>query len=86
LSGNFSVYIRDRLYPLAGRICMDQCMVDLGSQSDIRRWEAVTVFGGPAPGAGAVAAKLNTIPYEVTCNINKRVPRVYVDTESVNRE
>ncbi|MDR3146716.1 MAG: alanine racemase [Treponema sp.] len=77
LGGKWSVYIRDRLYPLAGRICMDQCMVNLGRNSDIRRWEEVTIFGGPAPDAGAVASAMNTIPYEITVNISKRVPRVY---------
>jgi alanine racemase len=56
---------------------MDQCMADLGPDTDISRWEDVTVFGGAALGADAMAAKLNTIPYEITCNINKRVTRIY---------
>ncbi|MDR1302778.1 MAG: alanine racemase [Treponema sp.] len=79
LSGNLQVLIRGALYPLAGRICMDQCMVDLGPDTDVRRWDPVTVFGGTGEAltAGDLAAKLHTIPYEITCNINKRVPRVY---------
>jgi alanine racemase len=77
LSGNFSVRIRDAMYPLAGRICMDQCMVDLGPDTDIKRWERVTLFGGSAPDAADLAAQLGTISYEITCNINKRVPREY---------
>jgi alanine racemase len=77
LSGNHSVRIRGVPYPLVGRICMDQCMVDLGSGADIRRWEDVTVFGGSGPSAADIASKLGTIPYEITCHINKRVPRVY---------
>jgi alanine racemase len=77
LSGNFSVRIRDAMYLLVGRICMDQCMVDLGPDTDIRRWEQVTVFGGAAPDAADMAERLGTIPYEITCGINKRVPRVY---------
>jgi alanine racemase len=77
LGGNHMVYIRGKPYPLVGRICMDQCMVDLGPDTDIGRWERVTIFGGQAPGAGEVASKLGTIPYEITCNINKRVPRIY---------
>ena len=67
------------LRPLVGRICMDQCMVDLGKSSGARRWDPVTIFGGIAPHAGIMASRLNTIPYEITCNINKRVPRVYID-------
>jgi alanine racemase len=76
LSGNWQVLIRSKAYPLVGRICMDQCLADLGPGSDIPRWEEVTIFGGDAPGADAIAAVLNTIPYEITCNISKRAPRM----------
>jgi alanine racemase len=74
---NFQVRIRGRMYPLIGRICMDQCMIDLGPDTDIERWEEVTVFGGNARSAADIAAQLGTISYEITCNINKRVPRVF---------
>jgi alanine racemase len=77
LSSNHSVRIQCRTYPLVGRICMDQCMVDLGDDPDIKRWDEVTVFGGKADSAAVIAAKLSTIPYEITSNINKRVPRIY---------
>jgi len=66
------------LRPLVGRICMDQCMVDLGKDSTARRWDPVTIFGGSAPHAGNIASRLATIPYEITCNVNKRVPREYI--------
>ncbi|MDR2700886.1 MAG: alanine racemase [Spirochaetaceae bacterium] len=65
--------------PLAGTICMDECMVDLGKDSTARRWDTVTIFGGAAPHAGVMASRLGTIPYEITCQINKRVPRVYIN-------
>jgi alanine racemase len=81
LSGNWQVHVRDKPYPLVGRICMDQCLVDLGPETDVRRWEEAVIFGGAAPGADAMATKLNTIPYELTCNINKRVPRIYINEE-----
>jgi alanine racemase len=70
---------RGEMRPLVGRICMDQCMVNLGADSTVRRWDPVTVFGGVAPDAGKMALTLNTIPYEITCNINKRVPRVFFE-------
>jgi alanine racemase len=79
LSNNWQVLTGDAYRPLAGRICMDQCMVDLGKESKARRWDRVTIFGGKSFHAGIMASRLNTIPYEVTCNINKRVPRVYFD-------
>jgi alanine racemase len=80
LSNNYSVLIKDKLYPLVGRICMDQCMVDLGEDGDIEKFEKATIFGPdpPAFSAAGVSETLHTIPYEITCNINKRVPRIYV--------
>jgi alanine racemase len=78
LSGNFSVTIKGARYPLVGRICMDQCMADLGPDADIRRWEEVTIFGPGTLTAADMAAVRGTIPYEITCNINKRVPRIYL--------
>jgi alanine racemase len=80
LSHQLQVCIQGTLYPLVGRICMDQCMVDLGTTTSVKRWDSVTIFGGSkgALDAAGIAARLQTIPYEITCNINKRVPRVYI--------
>jgi len=80
-SGRWQVVIGGKTYPLAGRICMDQCCVDLGTDSDVKRWDEAVIFGGPAPDAGTLAKTVGTIPYEITCNINKRVPRVYVERD-----
>ena len=77
-SDRWQAHIRDGMYPLVGRICMDQCLADLGPEPEAQRWDEVTIFGGQAPGADVLAARVGTIPYEITCNINKRVPRVYV--------
>jgi len=78
LSNNFSVRIRGKAYPLAGRICMDQCMVNLGAETEVRRWDDALIFGPGFTTAEDIARQLKTISYEITCNINKRVPRVYV--------
>jgi alanine racemase len=82
LSNNHSVLIRSggsqgKTYPLAGRICMDQCMVNLGPETEVRRWDEAVLFGPGFITAAGIAAKLQTIPYEILCNINKRVPRIY---------
>jgi alanine racemase len=76
-SGKWQVYAGGKTYPLVGRICMDQCLVDLGPETDLRRWDELVVFGGEAPDAAVLAERIGTIPYEITCNINRRVPRVY---------
>ncbi|GMO24001.1 MAG: alanine racemase [Termitinemataceae bacterium] len=79
LSGNFNVAIKGRLFPVVGRICMDQCMVDVGNSNFVKRWDEVSIFGGTTTGqhdAASIAKQIGTIPYEILCNINKRVPRV----------
>ncbi|MDR2476387.1 MAG: alanine racemase [Treponema sp.] len=77
-AGNhWQVYIRGKAYPLVGQICMDQCMVDLGTFGEVKRWDDVVVFGGAAPDASVLAERIDAIPYEITCGIAKRVPLVY---------
>jgi alanine racemase len=78
LSNDHSIHIRGRAYPLAGRICMDQCLVNLGPETEVKRWDNAVIFGPGFINAALMAEKLNTIPYEITCNINKRVPREYI--------
>jgi len=77
-SNKWQAVIGGKTYPLAGRICMDQCCIDIGPQTDVQRWDEAVIFGGCASDAAALAAVTGTIPYEITCNINKRVPRVYM--------
>lgn len=80
LSGLFSVSIAGTTWPQVGRICMDQCMVDIGpGPGGPSRWDKVTIFG-PAPALSSardLADAMGTIPYEICCGIHKRVPRLY---------
>jgi len=76
-SNKWQVLIDNKLYPLVGRISMDQCCVNLGNKTKINRWDEAIVFGSPDNDAAVLAKITGTIPYEITCNINKRVPRVY---------
>lgn len=63
--------------PIVGRICMDQCMIDM-TGTDARVGDTVTLFGGDAQALSALAARAGTIEYETLCLISSRVPRVYV--------
>ncbi|HHU37382.1 MAG TPA: alanine racemase [Treponema sp.] len=77
LSPGLTVWIKGTSYPVVGRICMDLCMINLGAKSSIPAGTEVSVFG-PAPNpvsAAKLADLLETIPYEITCGIGKRVPR-----------
>ncbi len=80
LSGRAKMKIGDRLVPVIGRVCMDQCMLDVSEIDDISEGAAVTVFDSDPKSPvsfDAVAAMTGTINYELVCNVNKRVPRVY---------
>ena len=79
LSNNHSVCIRGKSYPLVGLICMDQCIVNLGPETEVKRWDKAVIFGPGFITAADMAEKLSSLPYEITCNINKRVPREYVE-------
>jgi len=76
-SNKWQVLIGDEYYPLVGRITMDQCCVNLGKKTKVKRWDEAVIFGSPDHDAAALAKVTGTIPYEITCNVNKRVPRVY---------
>jgi len=81
LSPGLKVRIGNEFFPIVGRICMDQCMVDLGAHPWVQRWDEVCIFG-PNPqdnSAQTLADIAGTIPYEITCGIHKRVPRIFVN-------
>lgn len=74
------VLIRGRSYPVVGRVCMDQSMVDLGPVTDVQVGDEVVLMGrsGDARITGEEWARmLGTIPYEVTCQISPRVVRIH---------
>ena len=80
LSNQGEVLIRGRKFPVIGRVCMDLIMVDLGGDKEIRIGDEVVLFGwqnGQQVSVQSICDKLNTIPYEVTCWVSQRVPRVY---------
>lgn len=82
LSNKGDVFVKNKRYKICGRVCMDQCMIDIGIKSDIKLYEDVTLFGPnpQGPDGEEIAILLNSIPYEVTCNISKRVPRIYLSS------
>ncbi|MGL5406429.1 MAG: alanine racemase [Propionibacteriaceae bacterium] len=76
------VLINGKSYPIVGRVCMDQSMVDLGADSEVKVGDAVTLIG--SDGAAEItcdelAERMGTITYEVTCLLTPRVARHYVD-------
>jgi len=82
-TGSSAVLPDGRRAPIIGRICMDQCMIDLGA-SEVQPGDAVTLFGGDGGEAlEAIARRAETINYEITSIITARVPRVAVNGENI---
>ena len=73
---------------VAGRVCMDQVVVDLGSGPDAlaaRPGDEVVVFGSGADGGPTAqdwADAAGTISYEIVARIGSRVPRTYAGEEA----
>ncbi len=79
LSNVAHVLIRGKKYPVVGRVCMDQIMVNLEWETAYNG-DVVTLLGADGDElitCEHLAAWAGTIPYEVLTNINTRVPRVY---------
>jgi alanine racemase len=71
-----------RRLAIAGRVCMDQVMVDLGPGATEQAGDRVVLFGSGADGGPTAqdwADAAGTISYEIVTRLGARVPRVYVD-------
>ena len=75
-----SVLIGGRRRPVVGVVTMDQLMVDCGERSDVSVGDEAVLIGTQGDesiSAADVADRLGTIPYEVVCDVGRRVPRHY---------
>lgn len=80
LSNRAKVLVNGNEVRQLGRICMDQCMIDVSSVNNINVGDEVVLFGNTKKGFSAddIAEILGTISYEVVCAVSRRVPRVYI--------
>jgi alanine racemase len=80
MSNRAEVIIRGQRYPVVGRICMDQCLVNIEWNSAYNGDEVILI-GRDESGLTITAEELaewaGTVPYEILTNVNTRVPRVY---------
>ncbi|MDH6341217.1 alanine racemase [Parabacteroides sp. PFB2-12] len=74
-NGGGEVLINGKRCPIVGNICMDTCLVDI-TDIEAAEGDPVTLFGKGLP-VEEMAARLQTIPYEVLTSISPRVKRVY---------
>ncbi|HET8986505.1 MAG TPA: alanine racemase C-terminal domain-containing protein, partial [Trueperaceae bacterium] len=77
LTGKAVAGLRGAQVPVVGRVCMDQLMIDVGS-NDVSVGERVTLFGPGGPSAENLGRAVETVSYEILVGIAERVARVYV--------
>ncbi len=82
LSNVGEVIVRGQTAPIVGRVSMDWTIIDVTGVSGTAVDDEVLIVGESGPAlikAETVARLADTISYEITCGISKRVPRIYVD-------
>jgi alanine racemase len=72
--------------PIIGRICMDQCMIDVTNVHNINKGDEAIIFGREGVTVDDLARWLGTINYEVSCLIGKRIPRIYTKNGEAVKE
>ena len=78
-SNGFELLVNGQRLPIIGNVCMDMCMLDATDlKGDVRKGDIVEIFGKERS-ADELAEYLGTINYEITCDVGKRVQRIFVD-------
>ncbi len=81
LSNKGEVIIRGERVKIAGRVCMDQTIIDVGKVPDVKVGDEVVLIGEQGEeriSIEEIAKKVNTVSHEVVCRIAERVPRIYL--------
>jgi len=79
LTNRAGVLVGGRRFPLVGTICMDEVMIDLGSDHGVSVGDEAILIGRSGDeriDAWELAGAIGTIPYEISTNISARVARV----------
>lgn len=80
-SAQAKVIVNGVVCPIAGNICMDQCMIDVSNVPNVKVGDEVIVMGSDGINtilADDIAEATGTINYEICCAFGQRLPKVYV--------
>lgn len=86
LSGKAKVIVNGKFAKVVGRICMDQCMIDVTDIEDVKVGDEVILLGEENNlkfNADDMAKIIGTINYDVLCMIKHRIPRVYIKDNKI---
>ncbi len=81
LSGKGWVLVHGKKAPICGRVCMDQFMIDVTDIENVKMGDEVTLLGKDGEEtitADTLGDLSGRFSYELLCDINKRVPRIYI--------
>jgi len=81
LSNKMELLVKGTRVKQVGTICMDMCLIDVTDLPNVKMGEEVVIFGSQGKAQIRVeelAAKAETVPYEILCGVGKRVPRIYI--------
>ncbi|KEO81006.1 alanine racemase [Tumebacillus flagellatus] len=82
LSNRGEMLVRGQRARIAGRVCMDQLMIDVTDIPDVEVGDEVVLYGRQSENEisiDEVASAMGTISYEVCCAVGRRVPRLYME-------
>ena len=86
LSNKCSLMTADGPAKVCGKICMDMCMIDITDKNNVEVGSEIEVFG-KNNSIDTLSEIAGTIPYELTCAVSKRVPRMYIkDGKVIDQE
>lgn len=77
LSNRSTIMINGKSYNQIGTVTMDQIMVDLGTEHNVRKGDTAILFGWDGPSADDLAGISGTISYETLCSVSSRVKRIF---------
>lgn len=87
LTGKGQMLLHGQRVPVLGKICMDQCMVDVTDlDCEVSVGDEIVVFGSQGEETLLIeelAEQVGTVNYELVCIIGKRIPRVYIQNNMI---
>jgi len=81
MSGSAFMSVNGVQVPVVGRICMDQCMIDVSSVNNINVGDEVIVFGNGGDNSitvNSLSKNAGTVPHEILALTGNRTPRIYI--------
>jgi alanine racemase len=86
LAENAKIILNGKFAKILGRICMDQCMIDVTNIENVKTGDEVIILGEEGDlkfNADDMAGALGTINYEILCMLKSRIPRVYIKNKEI---